>query len=140
MAPSPTTRARTPQSKIGELMPKPPSPSRFPWPALPPMPLPAFLAAMDAPRRNLTLALGASLLLHATLLAVRFTPPDFIDKARERAMDVILVNSKSKSRPDKAQAKAQTNLDGGGNTEEDRRAKTPLPLSLIHISEPTRPY
>jgi hypothetical protein len=122
MAPSPTTRARTPQSKIGELMPKPPSPSRFPWPALPPMPLPAFLAAMDAPRRNLTLALGASLLLHATLLAVRFTPPDFIDKARERAMDVILVNSKSKSRPDKAQAKAQTNLDGGGNTEEDRRA------------------
>jgi protein TonB len=129
MAPSPTTRARTPQSKIGELMPKPPSPSRFPWPALPPMPLPAFLAAMDAPRRNLTLALGASLLLHATLLAVRFTPPDFIDKARERAMDVILVNSKSKSRPDKAQAKAQTNLDGGGNTEEDRRAKTPLPPS-----------
>jgi protein TonB len=110
-------------------MPKPPSPSRFPWPALPPMPLPAFLAAMDAPRRNLTLALGASLLLHATLLAVRFTPPDFIDKARERAMDVILVNSKSKSRPDKAQAKAQTNLDGGGNTEEDRRAKTPLPPS-----------
>ncbi|MCE9569374.1 MAG: TonB family protein [Rhodocyclales bacterium] len=93
------------------------------------MPLPAFLAAMDAPRRNLTLALGASLLLHATLLAVRFTPPDFIDKARERAMDVILVNSKSKSRPDKAQAKAQTNLDGGGNTEEDRRAKTPLPPS-----------
>ena len=129
MAPSPTTRARTPQSKIGELMPKPPSPSRFPWPALPPMPLPAFLAAMDAPRRNLTLALGASLLLHATLLAVRFTPPDFIDKARERAMDVILVNSKSKSRPDKAQAKAQTNLDGGGNTEEDLRAKTPLPPS-----------
>jgi protein TonB len=91
--------------------------------------MPAFLAAMDAPQRNLTLALGVSLLLHAALLAVRFTPPDFIDKARERAMDVILVNSKSKARPDKAQAKAQTNLDGGGNTEEDRRAKTPLPPS-----------
>jgi protein TonB len=84
---------------------------------------------MDASQRNLTLALGASLLLHAMLLAVRFTPPDFFDKARERAMDVILVNSKSKERPDKAQAKAQTNLDGGGNTEEDRRAKTPLPPS-----------
>ncbi|MCX7148377.1 MAG: TonB family protein [Rhodocyclales bacterium] len=91
--------------------------------------MPAFLAAMDAPRRNLTLALGASLLLHALLLAVRFTPPDFIDKARERALDVILVNSKSKNRPSKAQAKAQTNLDGGGNTDEDRRAKTPLPPS-----------
>jgi protein TonB len=91
--------------------------------------MPAFLAAMDAPQRNLTLALGVSLLLHAALLAVRFTPPDIFDKARERAMDVILVNSKSKNRPDKAQAKAQTNLDGGGNTEEDRRAKTPLPPS-----------
>lgn len=91
--------------------------------------MPAFLAAMDAPRRNLTLALGASLLLHAALLAIRFTPPDFIDKARERALDVILVNSKSKAKPNKAQAKAQTNLDGGGNTEEDRRAKTPLPPS-----------
>ncbi|KAF0162728.1 MAG: periplasmic protein TonB [Rhodocyclaceae bacterium] len=84
---------------------------------------------MDAPRRNLTLAIGASLLLHAMLLAIRFTPPDFIDKMRERALDVILVNSKSKSRPTKAQAKAQTNLDGGGNTEENLRAKTPLPPS-----------
>jgi protein TonB len=91
--------------------------------------MPAFLAAMEAPRRNLTLALGASLLLHGVLLAVRFTPPDFIEKARERALDVILVNSKSKAKPDKAQAKAQTNLDGGGNTDDDRRAKTPLPPS-----------
>ena len=91
--------------------------------------MPAFLAAMEAPQRNLTLALGVSLLIHAVLLAVRFTPPDFIDKARERALDVILVNSKSKARPSKAQAKAQTHLDGGGNTAEDRRATTPLPPS-----------
>jgi len=91
--------------------------------------MPAFLAAMDAPRRHLTLALGASLLLHALVLAVRFTPPDLIEKVRERALDVILVNSKSKARPDKAQARAQANLDGGGNTEENRRATTPLPPS-----------
>ncbi|NJD34335.1 MAG: energy transducer TonB [Betaproteobacteria bacterium] len=84
---------------------------------------------MDAPRRNLTLALGASLLLHGMLLAIRFTPPDFLEKVSERALDVILVNSKSTTRPDKAQAKAQTNLDGGGNTDESRRAKTPLPPS-----------
>jgi protein TonB len=103
--------------------------SRLSWPSLPSLPLPAFLAAMDVPRRNLTLAIGASLLLHAVLLAVRFTPPDFVDKMRERALDVILVNSKGKTRPTKAQAKAQTNLDGGGNTEENVRAKTPLPPS-----------
>ena len=116
-------------------MPNPQSPSRSSRPllpsprSLPPLPLPAFLAAMDTGRRNLTLAVGASLLLHAVLLTIHFTPPDFIEKARDRALDVILVNSKSKSRPDKAQARAQTNLDGGGNTEEDRRAKTPLPPS-----------
>ena len=111
-------------------------PSRFQFmpslqapPRKPPWGMPAYLAAMDAPQRNLTLALGVSVLLHAALLAVRFTPPDFLDKARERALDVILVNSKSKSRPDNAQAKAQTNLDGGGNTEDDRRATTPLPPS-----------
>jgi protein TonB len=78
---------------------------------------------------TLSTALGISFFVHAIALTVHFTPPDFVDKARERALDVILVNSKSKSRPNKAQAKAQTNLDGGGNTDEDRRAKTPLPPS-----------
>ncbi len=42
-------------------------------------------------------------------------------------LQVVLVNSKSKSKPVKADALAQANLDGGGNTEEDRQAKTPLP-------------
>lgn len=42
-------------------------------------------------------------------------------------LQVVLVNSKSKSKPVTADALAQANLDGGGNTEEDRQAKTPLP-------------
>ena len=42
-------------------------------------------------------------------------------------LHVVLVNSKSKSQPPNADALAQANLDGGGNTAEDRRAKTPLP-------------
>ena len=42
-------------------------------------------------------------------------------------LHVVLVNSKSASRPLKADALAQANLDGGGNTEEDRQAKTMLP-------------
>ncbi len=50
----------------------------------------------------------------------RFAPP-------HNVMDVVLVNSKSQSRPTKADALAQANLDGGGNTDEARRAKTPLP-------------
>jgi protein TonB len=39
----------------------------------------------------------------------------------------VLVNSKSKSKPVKADALAQANLDGGGNTAEDRQAKSMLP-------------
>ncbi|MDP2784637.1 MAG: energy transducer TonB [Sulfurimicrobium sp.] len=42
-------------------------------------------------------------------------------------LEVVLVNSKSASKPLKADALAQANLDGGGNTEADRRAKSPLP-------------
>jgi periplasmic protein TonB len=38
------------------------------------------------------------------------------------------VNAKSESKPAKADILAQANLDGGGNTEKDRRAKTPLPV------------
>ncbi|TBR10599.1 MAG: energy transducer TonB [Rugosibacter sp.] len=85
---------------------------------------------MIASRRNLTWALGASLLVHAVLLTVHFTPPDWPQKVTEQALDVILVNSKSRHKPDKAQARAQTNLDGGGTTSDDRRAQTPLPPSL----------
>jgi protein TonB len=42
-------------------------------------------------------------------------------------LEVVLVNSKSASKPSKADALAQANLDGGGNTEADRRARSPLP-------------
>ncbi|MGZ5035956.1 MAG: energy transducer TonB [Usitatibacter sp.] len=42
-------------------------------------------------------------------------------------MDVVLVNSRSANRPDKADALAQANLDGGGNTDQKLRAKSPFP-------------
>lgn len=90
---------------------------------------PGPLADMDPPRRNLTLALGASLFIHAILLSIHFKLPEALNKATEHALDVILVNSKSLRKPTEAQARAQANLDGGGNTEENRRAKTPLPAA-----------
>lgn len=90
---------------------------------------PGPLADMDPPRRNLTLALGASLFIHAILLSIHFKLPETLNKATEHALDVILVNSKSLRKPTEAQARAQANLDGGGNTEENRRAKTPLPAA-----------
>lgn len=82
----------------------------------------------------LKLALAVSVLAHAVLLTVHFTPPALFDKMTERALDVVLVNSKSAQRPRHAQALAQTNLDGGGDTADNRRVKTPLPPA-----EQTRP-
>jgi protein TonB len=43
-------------------------------------------------------------------------------------MEVVLVNAKSKTKPTKADVQAQHNLDGGGNTDAERRAKSPLPV------------
>lgn len=92
---------------------------------------PALTAEMARPpnTRALTLAIALSLGLHAVLLSIHFKLPEAIGKASERALDVILVNSKSARKPSDAQAKAQANLDGGGNTEQDRIASTPLPPS-----------
>ena len=70
-----------------------------------------------------------SLALHLiVLIGVGFHVVDPASLASpHNVLDVVLVNSKSASRPQKADALAQANLDGGGNTDEKRRAKTPLP-------------
>jgi protein TonB len=47
--------------------------------------------------------------------------------SKMQPLKVVLVNSKSLSQPLNADALAQHNLDGGGNTEQDRQAKTSLP-------------
>ena len=85
--------------------------------------------AVPAAERNLWIALGASLFLHALLLSLHFKFPDASRAFQDRALDIILVNSKSARKPSNAQALAQANLDGGGNTDQDRRAATPLPPS-----------
>lgn len=77
--------------------------------------------------RRLWIAVGSSLLFHALLLTLHFKFPDASNAMREKALDIILVNAKSARKPHDAQALAQSNLDGGGNTDENRRAKTPLP-------------
>jgi protein TonB len=74
-------------------------------------------------------ALGISVAIHSVALTLNFISPEALRRV-ENTLDIILVNSKSAQRPVDAQARAQANLDGGGNTDEDRRAKTPLPPSL----------
>ena len=74
-------------------------------------------------------ALTISVVLHVVAFSVGFAFPDAPKIVKDKALEVILVNSKSARKPANAQALAQTNLDGGGNTDENRRAKTPLPPS-----------
>ncbi|MFT3848821.1 MAG: TonB family protein [Propionivibrio sp.] len=85
--------------------------------------------AVPASDRNLWLGIGVSLALHALLLSLHFQFPDASRAFQDKALDIILVNSKSAHKPEQAQALAQTNLDGGGNVDEERRAQTPLPPS-----------
>ena len=77
--------------------------------------------------RRLWLAIAISLAVHAVLLTLHFSFPDTSKAMRDKALDIILVNARSEKKPNEAQALAQANLDGGGNTDENRRVKTPLP-------------
>ena len=56
--------------------------------------------------------------------------------APHNVMDVVLVNSRSASRPEKADALAQANLDGGGNTDQKLRAQSPFPT--VDERDPSR--
>ena len=76
-------------------------------------------------------AMLASFILHAVVLfGVAIRPPDLsrLDHGPP-PLEVVLVNAKLSSKPLKADALAQRNLDGGGNTDADRRAKSPLPVT-----------
>lgn len=77
--------------------------------------------------RPLMIAIAASVLAHAVLLAVRFAAPDAFRMApADPGIEVILVNAKHAKAPSKADALAQANLDGGGMAEQGR-SKSPLP-------------
>ena len=80
-------------------------------------------------KTSLALSMMFSVVLHAiALFGIAFVMPDPRSMANDmQTLQVVLVNSKSTSKPSKADALAQHNLDGGGNTAEDRQAKTSFP-------------
>jgi protein TonB len=80
--------------------------------------------------RVLAIAIGASIVIHGIALAVHFKLPErLLAKASEPRIDVVLVNAKTKERPSKADVLAQANLDRGGNVDEPRRSRSPLPVT-----------
>jgi len=88
-----------------------------------------FWSGLDHRSRVLTASVAASLLLHAILLSVHFKfPKELRWNSANQSLDVILVNAKSRQRPARVDALAQVDLDGGGDTDQDRRAKSNLPV------------
>jgi len=80
--------------------------------------------------RVLGAAVGISILLHGALLSMHFKFPDSLRwKSPNQPLEVVLVNAKTRERPSRAEALAQANLDRGGNVDQNRRAKTPLPVT-----------
>jgi protein TonB len=85
---------------------------------------------LQQPKQRLSAATLFSISLHAFVLfgIVFVVPKPKNFPVVSQPLEVVLVNSKSGNRPSNATAYAQYNLEGGGNVEEDRRAKTPFPV------------
>ena len=77
---------------------------------------------------RMKVAVTVSVIFHAILLmGVSFKMPD-PSRYAQQPLEVTLVNASSQAKPLKADALAQANLDGGGNTDAKRRARSPLPV------------
>lgn len=80
---------------------------------------------------TLQIALAVSVAAHAALLAVRFVDPERFNRVfQDTPLEVVLVNSRTTERPDKAQAIAQATMAGGGEAQAGR-ATSPLPPSML---------
>ncbi len=85
---------------------------------------------------TLQLALGASVAVHAALLAVRFVDPERFNRVfQDTPLEVILVNANTSEKPDKAQAIAQASMAGGGDAEKGRAASPLPPSALVELGD-----
>ena len=81
-------------------------------------------------RHTLWWAVGFSVLVHASLIAWRFADPQSFNRLFEdTSLEVVLVNARSEKAPERAQALAQVQLAGGGQTTRLQTASSPLPPS-----------
>jgi protein TonB len=80
-------------------------------------------------RYAVPLGIGVSVIFHVLLMGTGFiSQPDGLRKEHDPGLQIILVNARHKHAPKDAQALAQANLDGGGNTDiKDAMPESPLP-------------
>lgn len=88
------------------------------------------LASLLPPSTRIGVAVAVSLALHALTFSVALIPPPPPQMARDsKPLEVVLVNAKSRAASLAPDALAQANLAGGGNTDDDRKLASPLPVS-----------
>ena len=111
---------------------------RQPPPADPLVSFSDFLLERFGLVASMQVAILASIAFHtAVIVGVGFKLPRMgAMDAPHNVMDVVLVNAKSATRPEKADALAQANLDGGGNTDQKLRARSPFPA--VEDRDPSR--
>jgi len=82
-----------------------------------------------------SIAVGISIFVHAVILTMHFEPE--LKKLANKlpSLNVVLVNAKTKTAPEKAELLAQANLDRGGNTDANRQMKTMLPAPKQKTTE-----
>ena len=86
-------------------------------------------------RHTLAWTLVFSLLVHAALITWRFADPESFQRVfDDTTLEVVLVNARSDTPPERAQAIAQVHLSGGGSATGQQRASTPLPPSTVQES------
>jgi periplasmic protein TonB len=81
------------------------------------------------------IAILISIAIHIVILTIHFQPE--LKKIADHlpSLSVVLVNTKTKTAPTKADALAQANLDRGGNTDDNRTMKTALPAPKEKTAE-----
>jgi protein TonB len=83
----------------------------------------------------MAMAIWISLLVHAVILSIHFEPELKKLKDNLPTLEVMLVNAKTLTKPDKADVLAQADLDRGGNTDQNRKMKSALPAIKQQKSE-----
>ena len=118
-SPHPEPRKSSPRPRARPVSVREPRTASLPFLTVDPLPGERLFAG----------AILGSILLHLFVLAIKFSPFDLTTLDRNGPpLEVALVNAKSTTKPTKAEILAQAHLDGGGNTDANRHAKTPLPV------------
>ncbi len=83
-------------------------------------------------------ALSVSVAMHAALFLFRWAAPERFNRVfQDTPLEVVLVNARSQEPPTQAQAIAQANLSGGGNSDKGRATSPLPPSSLVDTGDST---